>query len=331
MAAESKSTWGCLAIFGLIWLSGVAAFDCLTFPGLVRQWRASWQYSSTQGIVLESRVIEEKGDESTSYRPHIRYQYQVGETSLSGERYRFGMNTPGHKLAFRTVHDHPPGSPIEVWYSPEDPGVAVLDRELSGQDLFIPMFLTPFNVVGLGFLLGPWLAARKGPGGVPVVREGLGWRARLSYGHPLSAAIASLGGLSFLAIFVVGLSTGMNPGAEVMRLTWTAVLGLSGYIGLRTVQHNQLGKTDLRIEPGRVEFTPAGAFGQRQSVATSEIEGLEIVTHERCDSEGTVTHTFELQLKLISGESHGLRQWNSRGQAQEFASWLQVVAGLKVS
>jgi len=331
MATGSKSSWGCLALFGLIWLSGVSAFDWLTVPGLVRQWRASWQFSSTQGTVLESRVIEETGDDSPSYRPYIRYQYQVGESKLTGDRYRFGMKTPGRKLAVRTVRDHPPGSPLEVWYSPENPENSVVDRELSGQDLFLPMFLTPFNVIGLGLLLGPWFAARRGPGGIPVVREGLGWRARLGYAQPFSAALATLGCLSFVAIVVVSLSTGMNPSASLMRFTWTILLTLLAYTGFRTVKHNRLGKTDLRIEPGRLEFTPIGVSRLRQSAATSQVKGMELVTHERCDSEGVVAHTFELQLKLNNGESHGLRQWNSLGQAQNFANWLQSVAGVRLS
>ena len=329
MAAESRSSWGCVIVFGIIWLSGVAVFDWLTLPGLIKQWRAGWEFSSAQGTVLESRVVEEKGDESTSYRPYIRYEYQVGGAKLNGDRYRFGMKTQGHKLAGQVVRDHPPGSPIEVWYSPEKPTESALDRELSGQDLFLPMFLTPFHVIGLGFLLGPWVTSRKGPGGVPVLREGLGWRARLNYGHPLSAAFAGLGCLSFVAIFVVGFSTGMNPSANTMRLTWTILLALSAYTGLHTLKHNQLGKTDLRIEPGRLEYTPSGASSLRQSVALSQIEGLEVVTQESRDSEGTVTRTYELQLKLADGQSHAIRQWSSLSQAQEFGNWLQNITGVK--
>lgn len=331
MAAESKTSWGCLALFGLIWLSGVAAFDFLTFPNLIKQWRAGWEFTSTQGTVVESRVVESKGDESTSYRPYIRYQYQVGETKMSGDRYRFAMNTPGRKQALHVVRDHPPGSSIKVWYSPEKPEDSILDPELSGQDLFLPMFLTPFHVIGLAFVLGPWFTSRKGPGGVPVLREGLGWRARLSYGHPLSAALAGLGCLSFVAIFVVGLATGMNPSAQVMRVTWSVLLALSAYTGLHTIKHNQLGKTDLRIEPGRLECTPSGSNSQRQSIALSQVDRLEVVTHESRDSEGTVSYSYELQLKLVNGESHALRQWSSLGQAQEFARWLEGAAGVRFS
>ena len=70
---------------------------------------------------------------------------------------------------------------------------------------------------------------------------------------------------------------------------------------------------------------------QRQSIALSQVDRLEVVTHESRDSEGTVSYSYELQLKLVNGESHALRQWSSLGQAQEFARWLEGAAGVRFS
>ncbi len=310
---------GCLGIFGLLWLLGVAAADWMALSGIYQQARAT-HFTAAQATVLQSRVIEKEGDESTTYRPYLEYRFEAGGQTYTGDRYRYGLPVNGLRTARRIVKAHPVGSQLEIWYAPENPNHSVVNNQLNGQDAFMVMFLVPFNAIGLGFLFGPLLMRRNGPGGVLVVREGMGWRARLKYTHPLAAAFTSLGCLSFVTIFVVGISSSMSPSLETMKLAWMTVAGLAGWAAFQAAQSNRLGAGDLRIEPGRVEYSSGN---QRESRPLSEIESVEIVTHEKRDSDGDVTYRYEVQLRLKSGENHPLHEWNSEPQARAFADWLR--------
>ncbi|MBX3166455.1 MAG: DUF3592 domain-containing protein [Candidatus Eremiobacteraeota bacterium] len=311
---------GCLWIFGLLWLLGVAAFDWMAFSGVYQQARAG-HYTAAQAIVLDSRVVEKQGDDSTSYQPYLKYRFEAGGKIYTGDRYRYGLPGNGRRAAQAMVKAHPIGSTLEVYYAPEDPNQSVVDNQLGGRDAFIIMFLMPFNAIGLGFLIGPLMLQRAGPGGIPVVREGMGWRARLKYTHPLAAAVTSLGCLSFLAIFVIGISSSMNPSLETMRLAWMAVAFMSGWAAFQAAQNNRLGAGDLRIEPGRVEYFSGS---QRESRPISEIESVEIKRHEKRDSDGDVTYRYEVELRLHSGEKHPIHEWAGEPPARAFADWLRT-------
>ncbi len=314
---------GFLSIFGLIWLLGVAAFDKLVFTGIYQQARAG-HYISAQATVIDSRVVEKKGDDSTSYEPYLQYRFSAGGKDFSSDRYRYGMHDSSRRRSRAIVEAHPVGSQLEIWYAPEDPEQSVVDNQLTGQDAFMVMFLMPFNTIGLGFLFSPLLMRRNGPGGVPVVREGMGWRVRLKYTHPLVAGFVSLGCLSFAAIFLVGFSSSMNPSLETMRLAWMAVGGLSGWAALNAAQSNRIGASDMRIEPGRVEYSYGS---QRESRPISEIAAVEVKKIEKRDSDGDTTCTYEVELRLLSGESHGLHVWSGESQARAFADWLTTALG----
>lgn len=308
-------------IFGLVWLLGVGAFDWMAFSGIYQQARAG-HYTAASARVLDSRVVEKQGDDSTSYQPYLQYRFEAGGKSYTSDRYRYGMQETGRRAARAFVRSHPIGSTVEIHYAPEDPNQSVIDNQLSGRDAFVVMFLMPFNAIGLGFLIGPLLLRRNGPGGILVVREGMGWRARLKYTHPLAAAFASLGCLSFVAIFGIGMCSSMNPSMETMRLAWMAVAGLSGWAAFQAAQSNRLGAGDLRIEPGRVEYSSGG---QRESRSLSEIESVEIQRHEKRDSDGDVTYRYEVELRLRSGSLfHPLHEWNSEPEARAFADWLKA-------
>ena len=308
-----------LWVFGLLWLLGVGAFDWMAFSGIYHQARAG-SYSSAQATVLESRIIEKRGDDSTSYQPYLQYRFEAGGSSYTGDRYRYGLPESNRKLSQAIVQAHPVGSTLDVWYAPENPSESVVDHQLSGRDGFIVLFLMPFNAIGLGFLLAPWMLRRNGPGGVVVVREGMGWRARLKYTHPLVAAAASLGCFSFVAIFAVGITSSMNPTATTMKFTWMTVAGLSGWAAFKAAESNRQGCGDLRIEPGRIEYSHGS---QRESRPISEVRAVEIKRLEKRDSDGDLTYNYEVELHLHNDERHALHVWTGEANARAFADWLR--------
>lgn len=79
---------------------------------------------------------------------------------MSTRALKFDIWTIGQICASEFVAAHPPGSAVTVFYDPASPATAVLESGFDGRDIFLPLFLLPFNVVMLGFLrvlvVGAW-------------------------------------------------------------------------------------------------------------------------------------------------------------------------------
>lgn len=321
MASQSRSAASGIFLFGLIWCSLIGVFDYVFFSGLSKQLGAS-RFVPTEATVVESRVVEHEGDDSTSYEPYLLYRYRVGGQDFQSDQHRRGMAFNGGRSdAQDMVDSHPVGSKLQIWYSPETPAQAVIEKNLSGMDLFFPMFLTPFNVVGLVLIMAPYLNSRRsGPGGVPVVREGLGWRARLKYTSPLGSVLGWLGALTFGGVFVVGLGSMMHPSLLLMQAAWTFVIGASLRGGFKSWQSNRAGAEDLRVQPGRVEFS---CQGQPVSFSSADVREISIRREEKRDSDGDKTYSYEIDLHLQSGATYPLHSWTDEADANEFAEWLR--------
>ena len=88
------------------------------------------------------------------------------------------------------------------------------------------MFLTPFNAIGLGLLLWPFIALKRRllPSelpGIRVRREGLRTTVRLPGMAPVAAACVTLGLGAFLMTFVVAFTgSGFHPGFEKALTAW---------------------------------------------------------------------------------------------------------------
>src|SRR5262245_9024358 len=93
--------------------------------------RAAQAWPSAPGVVLSSFVNTESSydstsnSETTSYHPHVTYEYDVNGQRYRSERlkasdgfYRAGM-LPGNAQA--VVDRYPPGAQITVYYNPANP------------------------------------------------------------------------------------------------------------------------------------------------------------------------------------------------------------------
>lgn len=97
--------------------------------------RASKNWPSTSGRVLASDIEMRRsrtgqGGTSTAYYPVVLYEYMVNGRRLQSNRVRFGSDvgfgwtSPAQKV----VDQYPPGAMVEVFYNPNDPTEAVLQR-----------------------------------------------------------------------------------------------------------------------------------------------------------------------------------------------------------
>ena len=168
---------GCGWLFAVVFV-GFWSLLTLTFDGfagyaIVQQLR-TFSFVEEQGIVLESRVVTNHDSDGDTYRPFVRYEYVIGDERFESEVVRYAQSSSSDSFAKDFVRAHPVDSPVAVFYSAANPQDSVLLRGLQGSDLFLPMFLIPFNLVmiggwvfGLKSLQKPVPAPTPGPG-VPV-------------------------------------------------------------------------------------------------------------------------------------------------------------------
>jgi hypothetical protein len=128
----------------------------LGYLGLLR-FRAgrAMSWPSVRGEVIGNDVIKEcAGPSSNCYKPVITYKYSVKGVTYESDRLYIGRQAISHQLrAKRLIEKYPVGSEANVYYDPEDPKSACLERKIDN-----PRFIRNFGIVlvifGLLFLTG---------------------------------------------------------------------------------------------------------------------------------------------------------------------------------
>jgi len=100
-----------------------------------RKASVSKNWPATTGTVIASGIEPRRshsgsGGTSTSYYPVVQYQYTVEGRTYMSNRFTFG-NQVGYgwtNMAQNQVNNYPPGATVAVFYDPNDPAVAVLER-----------------------------------------------------------------------------------------------------------------------------------------------------------------------------------------------------------
>jgi len=121
-------------LFGI----GLALFFGVMFTifiwGDVLDYYQSQNWHQAEGEVIRSSVQSSSGDEGTVYLPAVEYFYYVGDQRLTHNRLRFDgeVYTSNYKGARETVERYPSGQSIRVYYDPQNPQNAVIEREIGG-------------------------------------------------------------------------------------------------------------------------------------------------------------------------------------------------------
>ena len=98
-----------------------------------KQAEASQAWSGTQGRVIESRLerhtsTDSDGNESLDYKAIVRYSYSVIGQEYTGDRVAFGARSSNRNAASEIVNRYPLDRQVTVYYDPDKPGQAVLER-----------------------------------------------------------------------------------------------------------------------------------------------------------------------------------------------------------
>lgn len=150
-----------LVTIPILIVAGVFLFMVLRAGGKVR---ASRSWLSTPGRVLTSyieprRSHSSRGGTTTAYYAVVLYEYAVNGQRLRGNRIRFGADI-GYgwtAKAQETVNQYPEGALVEVFYNPDQPAEAVLQRSASGSNrmfLFIALIIVASVLCTLAMTFG---------------------------------------------------------------------------------------------------------------------------------------------------------------------------------
>jgi hypothetical protein len=332
---------GVLICFGLFWSALTIAFDVFTTVPAVRQIQAQ-RFATTPGTVLSSEVTQHDGDDGPTHGVAITYSYRVAGREYHGDRYRYGkFSSTDSGWAHQAVRAHPVGGTTTVYYDPLAPENSVLTTGLAGSDLFVALFLTPFNAVMLGFWWAglSWLTQRgRKPvaGGVKISIGLQQTRARLTEHSPLAVGLATTALLAFLSIFVVAFGFGgFHPSLRVVSVAWGIVLSGGFLTAIWFWRTLRSGKYDLVLDEvnGTVQLPRTCGRKGLQTLPISTIFSASVATVTKQDHEGSTSYTYVPTLRLNSpaGPIEKLAEWRSEARAAGFVAWLNEKLGLRPS
>jgi hypothetical protein len=324
---------GCfLAVFGLAWTAGVGFFDVVEFDGICHQLLAL-RYNTAPGRIILSELKESRADRGRKvYSPNIHYTYEVDGTPYQGDRYRYGQMATGDKSYEKIIAEFPVGAAVTIYYRSSDPKDSLLQPGVMGSDLFILLFLLPFNVV----LLGIWwafafqfgLRRKRTAGGAKIVDDGFRVRVRLAVFTPMMAAAATICALSFIAIFALRFTVSTNPPLNIMIGVWCGLLGAGLLAGIKRAMRLASGDSDLAIDNMEKNVRLPRGMGRKEpmTVPIANITGLDVETVVRTGAKGESSNVYVPTIFYSTTEGSKfklpLAEWYDELRARELASWI---------
>jgi hypothetical protein len=327
---------GFLIVFGLFWTAIVCVVDFAAGYGVVNGLRAEG-FASTTGAITRSEVTEHSGRRGKrTYGIDIRYSYSVNGRTFEGDTYRYSnsnMSSSDKDWAHEAVRAHPAGGPVTVHYDAANPGDSVLKPGIEGADLFVLMFLTPFNVVMLamwrfgGEWLWHWWNGTK-PKLVSWSPAGNGLRVRMSTATALEGGVAALGAAGFVVAFISVFAFGFHMSVQLAVVLWAIVIGASVAAGLWMRRQELAGVYDLVIGDRNVELPAMFDRKKRETVERRSIGGVAVKETERPGRRGSTT-VYEIIIQRRDGTSATIAEWYDGARAEDLAAWLREKLGLR--
>jgi hypothetical protein len=111
----------------MLFVNGVLLFNIFSAR---RKASAMQTWPSAPGSIVESELRSRRRGNRRIYYPHIVYQYNVMGQTYTGKRISPGPES-GSSRARELVAKYPPGAPVTVYYDPQNPSDAALERDFS--------------------------------------------------------------------------------------------------------------------------------------------------------------------------------------------------------
>jgi hypothetical protein len=327
-----------LIIFTLFWSGITLMFDGMMGYGAYRQFE-SGNYPGVTGKVISSEVKSHQGSKGgTTYSADIQYSYMIEGRHFTGSKWRFNnASASGYSMAMSLVQAHPAGSELTVFYNPTKPEQSLLSPGIEGQDFLLPLFMTPFNAVMVGFWAGIYAWARERffrpiAGGVKIITDPSSTRIRLPQFSAFAWGLVTAGGLGFVSIFVVGFSTNMHPSIPVALLTIGAIYLTAAVVYVRQWRIINSGVDDLviRTGSGTIDLPLTQGRKEKATLGLKDIQSVWVETIVHTSSKGGVSYTYAptLRVRGAGDSSQKLADWSDKLKANDFADWLAKKLGV---
>ena len=139
-------------LFSVLLVDGILLGIILYTRGKVAK-ASSWP--STMGTVTFSNLEWRRGSKGSSVAyPVVQYSYQVMGQMLQGRRVMPGPESGG-SWAHKVVERYPAGAQVMVYYDPNNPSDAVLERGMPGyiKWLWVALILTDLFLCGMAVVM----------------------------------------------------------------------------------------------------------------------------------------------------------------------------------
>lgn len=147
----------CLGIFGSIFFLAAMMAASRAMKDW-RKYRASQHWLSTNGQILNTYISTQgSANKGTSHQVHVSYSYQVMGQGYQGNQFSFG--TEGNSFDTRSsaekeIARFPEGSPVTVYYDPDRPAEAVLEKKYDSTGAILAVIL---GMIGVGIMIYAYL------------------------------------------------------------------------------------------------------------------------------------------------------------------------------
>ncbi|MBL8549670.1 MAG: DUF3592 domain-containing protein [Hyphomonadaceae bacterium] len=318
-------------LVAILWIVLILTADFWIGFNVTKQWRAA-AFPTVEAVVTSSSLEYGTSRRRTS-GPVIRYAYVVDGTRHEGDTFQYGNYTSSDwQWARAMVRAHPVGATTRVHYDPRNPSDSVIDPGLHGSDLFLALFLTPFNAIGLGLLFAPMARERMRASEGAGVRwrdDGEKIRVRMPrHFSPLAAGIAVFAFAAFALSILVGFSFGLHPSMSVMVGVWAVVLAAGASAATYCWLREMRGDVDLVIDKvgGAVSLPATFDRKARVAMARADVRGVEVKAYEQPGSPGTIVHGVRIVQR--SGAWEVVAEREDAESAESLARWLRGKLGV---
>jgi Protein of unknown function (DUF3592) len=313
-----------MTAFAVVWIGLTVSFDVMIFRAASLQLQ-TYHYLETTGTILESEVVTRKDDEGDQHRLKIRYRYLVDGVPYESHRYSFHTLSTSDSTWHTIQAENPVGGVVPVYADPDDPATAVLARGLLGFDLFMVMFMIPFNLIGFGGLGAIVFGHRwefSPENRRIIVRRDSGWEYRPAGHLGIPVFFGTIGMGAFLGIFLIGFTLGFNPPLPVM-----ATVMVLGFLGSLRYTLWKVRQWTVRSDVTTETWTLRNKQ-ETIEVPTADIQGIVVRERVTKDSDGDPQTTFVVVLEYLHPDddieerrSFDLHVHSNLGHARRMADW----------
>ena len=126
---------------------------------VLKEWQIFFSTVAAATATLEEdrSVDRETHRTSVSYVPTIQYQYQVGDSSLVGNRIGFSKTGYDFNTATKKLAQYPLDAPVTVFYNPLAPNESVLNTSTKGSIVLIIISIV-IMLIGIAIPVGSLLS-----------------------------------------------------------------------------------------------------------------------------------------------------------------------------